>query len=789
MSKSNKNDSLLPILSQDHLPEIVAHFTDTSVKFIEKLDLLENDNWLGDIPFGKLLGLFVKKLVQIEDVNKALQQAVGKSYFYAFLNALQYNNLTPEISLEALQHTYGLIQNYYSQQPTVADQFDIDDYHENEVVRQYQTPLYYLMQHSNLSRSQQVAVEQYLKMRAKQHFLALMEKSEIVFQKLRLYLKSDSYAEMKEVLKKEAYRNQLKGYYTEPVWGDTEGMRLMDIYVEPHFEVHSYCFDKDDERIRSRSDNFIKVEYKPQSLHYFVDDWLHRKQVLELQSEKSNILFLFGYPGQGKTSFCKRLLFDTYTGDKALDKALHLIRLRDIGNVGDLLKNPAHVLREHIDEERDTKEKLSKKKFLKSVWLLDGLDELHQQNNLPQSSIENFCVKLIDLAAHNEHLQIIVTSRFGYIDLKRLKKEEALLLQLQTFNLEQQLQWLDNYQRFYPNCKLTPQKLQSIHQGEDEKYERLQELTNQPILLQMLASSDYEIDEDAYLTDIYQKLFSIVIDRKWEKSKLRKIKGLQPAVLHAFLQDIAFEIFQSPHEYLHKSRVEQLPYVKRFKAQLQENHLNSVLKGLMLAFYMKEVPRHTEDARPQEERNYDYAIEFLHKSLQEYLTAEKIWRDLKKIFLDKEEEYGFKEYRLADGLPVLRELSKLFAAKRLSKEIMGYLIEIIQKDKNQKARNELAKRLHQNMSYLIQHDYLHRYEASQKPATAPIRQSMNVFYGHWMVLMYLKIEPDNYLDFEEEKVKKQWLYLLKCLLAESPPPPPEPRYTKPKRSKSSWRRP
>ncbi len=771
MPKNNKNkNSLLPILSKDNLPEIISTFTDTSIKVIEKLDLLKNDSWLGDIPFGKLLGFFVKKLVKIEDVDKALQQAVAKSYFYTFLNAVQANNLSPQITAEELLHTYRLIQNYYAKQPTKAALFDINDYLENEVVQNYQLPVYYLMQHSDLSAGQQTAVEQYMAVWAKHDFLKLIEESEIVFDKFRKYLKSDSYAEMREVLKKEAYKNRLKNQYCEPVWGDEQGMRLVDIYVEPHFEVHSYCFDKGDSRVGHRSDNFVKVDYPPKSLHYFVDDWLHRKKPLALQSEKSNILFLFGYPGQGKTSFCKRLLFDTYTGDKALSKPLHFIRLRDISAVGDLLKNPTNVLKEHIDDERDTKEKLSKKQFMRSIWLLDGLDELHQQNNLPQTSIENFCLDLIELAANHDELQIIVTSRFGYIDLKRLKKEEALLLQLQTFSLEQQLQWLNNYQRFYPNCKLSAEKLQSIHEGFDKKYKRLQELTNQPILLQMVASSNYLIDEDAHITDIYSQLFSIVINRKWAKNKLRKIKGLQPSVLHAFLQDIAFEIFQSPNEYLHKSQIEQLPYIKRFKAQLQEGNLNSVLKGLMLAFYMKEVPRHAEDLLPQEEKNYDYAIEFLHKSLQEYLTAEKIWRDLKKIFLEQKEEYGFVEYRLQDGLPFLRELSKLFAAKRLSEEIMGYLIEIIQKDTDVKQKEDLIERLHKNMPFLIQHDYLYSYEASQKSATSPITQSMNVFYGHWMVLMHLKEESDNYLDFGEENVKKRWVYLLRCMVSETSPP-------------------
>ncbi len=74
--------------------------------------------------------------------------------------------------------------------------------------------------------------------------------------------------------RKKRYEAALKNLYREPVWGDTQGMTLEAIYVEPHFQVHSYCF-KDGSY---RSDNFQDVNYPPKSIHYFVDDWLHGKK-------------------------------------------------------------------------------------------------------------------------------------------------------------------------------------------------------------------------------------------------------------------------------------------------------------------------------------------------------------------------------------------------------------------------------------------------------------------------------------------------------------------------------
>ncbi len=64
-------------------------------------------------------------------------------------------------------------------------------------------------------------------------------------------------------------------------------------------------------------------------------------------------------------------------------------------------------------------------------------------------------------------------------------------------------------------------------------------------------------------------------------------------------------------------------------------------------------------------------------------------------------------YKLKNEAPILQLLNQLFAKKRLSKEILGYLIEIIQRESDPKLKDELLKRLHQNMPYLIQHDYLY----------------------------------------------------------------------------------
>ncbi len=103
-----------------------------------------------------------------------------------------------------------------------------------------------------------------------------------------------------------------------------------------------------------------------------------------------------------------------------------------------------------------------------------------------------FCRLILSDIKDSPHLKVIITSRYGYINLERLRSEKSLIIQLNEFTLNQQKNWLDIFRRFHPETPLTKNKLEQIHNSDTAIY--LKELIGQPILLHMIASLEAKID-------------------------------------------------------------------------------------------------------------------------------------------------------------------------------------------------------------------------------------------------------------------------------------------------------
>jgi len=168
--------------------------------------------------------------------------------------------------------------------------------------------------------------------------------------------------------------------------------------------------------------------------------------------------------------------------------------------------------------------------------------------------------------------------------------------------------------------------------------------------------------------------------------------------------------------------------------------LKSNLKGVMVSFYFKEVKKDEDDFNP-EEKNEQYAIEFLHKSLMEYMVASYIYDYFKDNFLETKRSSG--KYIIDDGKEALKELWYLFHQKRISYEVTNNLIEII-KEKEQITNAELAKRFDVFLPYLIEKDFLYE---STIGNNNPINKAKNTFYGFWQVICNL--DDKNHMPEDE----------------------------------------
>lgn len=425
----------------------------------------------------------------------------------------------------------------------------------------------------------------------------------------------------------------------------------------------------------------------------------------------------------------------------SLSKDVILIKLKNIKEPNDLKnKSFKEIVKENTRLEIDNLDNY--------IVVLDGLDELAMKTGLSTSDIELICQKF-----SRESTTIIITTRHGYLNFDTLNEDNISVLELKELDKTQQLSWLEKYKTTYPNIKLSSEIIEKFHKDEDK---HILELINQPILLHMIAKMDIENIEELSKTTLYSEFFEILIKRKWEKDAhtLSKLKGLDQEeyskVLKNMLKELAFHIFNSEYEYIQKYEFEKLESVKELQGLLAEKNnnesLKSNLKGVMVSFYFKEIKK-VEESNP-EERNEHYAIEFLHKSLMEYMVASYIYDYLKDNFLETKSSSG--KYIIDDGKNALEKLWYLFHQKRISDEVTNNLIEII-KEKEQSTNDELSKRFDIFLPYFIEKDFLYE---SNIGNNNPIRKAKNTFYGFWQVMCNL----DDKNHMPKDKNLKQKLF-------------------------------
>lgn len=540
-----------------------------------------------------------------------------------------------------------------------------------------------------------------------------------------------------------------------PVLNNDKNMTLNDIYIEPTFKFLSSHVKKEKDSYKQ----FSTVKNN-QSIHSFIYSYLNNKSSCnneQFQSKNSNIVLILGQPGQGKSSFSKKFMFDYISKIFDTKEQVFLLRLRDISNSSHLLDNPIDSLAEKLNKIIGFTPNLEEE----TILLLDGLDELTMKEQLVSSKIDDFLETLISCLKDYPKLKLIITSRTLYVNLEKLEKrlkDDILTLHLKAFDLEKQKLWLEKYKEFYPYATLSNEILDELHKN---KTNHILELIAQPILLHMIAELNLSKDDLTNNTNrakIYDEMFTSIINRKWENDrKHENLKGIEPDDIRELLREIAFAIYKSDFEYIHKSKLEKLAFVKDFYENLEidinknAEELDGILKGVLISFYFQEVNKNSED---DVDDSNNYAIEFLHKSLQEYLVAEKIYDEvLRLIDKDRKNKYSKKDYK-----EVLKIVWELFSSKTISLEIQNYLIEII-RNGNQEQNIELAKRMASFLSELFEKDFIYQYNLDTDVNI--MQKTFDVFLGYWIVLTNLNLN-ENFIDKGfGEKFNKYIAYILK----------------------------
>lgn len=530
-------------------------------------------------------------------------------------------------------------------------------------------------------------------------FHKLLEVRNVVFKPLNDELAQQSYQEQRKLFARETHRRHVIAKYHERVMDNTFGMHLADIYQAPAFAIHRKCLQRDTDEM------FVTVPDAPEDLHGALLRLLAGNTLVE-HVHWTRIALLLGGPGQGKSSFCKRLAVDAQ--DRFADRPVYTVLLRHLRDFVDLPRNPLKVLQADVDHHYPGE---AAPDFHRCLLILDGLDELVMRGDFRQEQVDKFLRELDRQCEDHQDMRVFITSRYGVTNPDEWPARDVLVLQLKPFDLALQQRWLQAYRAFDGQTTLDEARLKAIHA--DTQAEHLRELLGQPILLYMVAQSHIDLSVGTSRASIYDQLFTTLIERKWDKGQLEATRIWQDkSSIRRALQDVAMAIFQTGETFASREDLEAALREKAWWRRLSEQGWRNPLDGLMVAFYLQEIA--------QADR---YAVEFLHKSLMEYLVAEKILRLLQQHF-------GPDTDATADDQ--LRKLNRWFGQSCLPLEVQRHFADIASVMEKQD-KDDLAAEMAGYLGRFLERQFL-----AVLPSLKPIYSALNTFYGYWHCMQALQ---------------------------------------------------
>ncbi|MBE9006073.1 pentapeptide repeat-containing protein [Fortiea sp. LEGE XX443] len=348
------------------------------------------------------------------------------------------------------------------------------------------------------------------------------------------------------------------------------------------------------------------------------------------------LMFIQGGPGRGKSVFCR--MFADW-----VRQHLHpvwtpiLIRLRDIEEFQASLEE---TLRSRIKEDfAQSDDGWLTDTNTRFIFILDGFDELRIERGNNQS-VERFLrqVGTFQNDCHESkamgHRVIITGRQMALHSIDRLPSNLERV-EIAEMDVELQKQWFDKWYRKFPNNK-TLDFMDFLVKPENKKScpQQIQELAKEPLLLYMLTAMhrDDTLDinkfEQATETEakilVYEQALNWVLNRQRADDRHPdlnyELTRQHPEALRRILAEAAVCVVQSGGEsasmQMVKTRLQQDDEAKELIAKAEKELGEEALKTALGAFYLKS--------------NDHGGVEFFHKSIREFLCAERIKQSLEE---------------------------------------------------------------------------------------------------------------------------------------------------------------
>lgn len=709
------------------------------------------------VPVGKIVEVVIKKIIDKGDPDDAYRSLVISAYFASYLAAVdarKWRDVFPKDKSDII----GLGKDNLNK----AEEFSLETFTDSPLFKEMQTATRALLERNKFPKDEISRIEKYIETHFRATYYKILDDRSETYASYQKYLKNRG-PEERLLWLLGRYRSKLKSLYEEPILDDSP-IALSHLYVKPNYKTNRNSFrqNKRKNEINLFEEEPYNIDTYPYNLHDYIKNWLSQSYWTTYQTpkgeNKNSMLILFGQPGQGKTSFCKRVLHDILS--KNPNENICYVRLRDIKQPRGLLADPLKVLYEHIKTDiRGFEENVDWKEsdFAQSFLILDGLDELKLCDGFNANHIEAFCIEIykeLNQERYNKKMRVLLTSRLGYLELENIGQYYPLVLQIDTLTENQQVEWVDNYRKYDDNIKLNEDIVREL-----QYEEHIRELLEQPVLLHMVATANLDVTQAQSKITLYASLFDVLIERNYAQGPSPNLQELRPQKrkFRHFIQIVALQIYQSNKHCINKEELLKLIIEYEFNELLGKGtELKNSIKGVMMAFYFQQT------ADGMQAGNNNFAVEFYHKSLMEFLVAECIFEEITK--LGKLDEFGEDEFNRKN---VCETLFKLLSPKALSNEVvenLNLLFEVGREgyadEKLKDTRMRLGKKLQKTTPYLLERQMIPDNVGAEVQL---IEKGITTFDGLLKIFSCLSPEINFQGLFQEQDTKTRFFQLTALL--------------------------
>jgi len=397
------------------------------------------------------------------------------------------------------------------------------------------------------------------------------------------------------------------------------------------------------------------------------------KDILNDPHKQTQVMFIQGGPGRGKSVFC-RMFADL------VRQQLHpiwtpvLIRLRDIPKLQPSFRE---TLREAVQADFAARDDgWLTDRNTRFLFLLDGFDELVMEGRT--SGLEEFlkqvgqfqqdCQRSKDMGH-----QVLITGRsLALHSIERFMPHNLERVEIQPMDEELQNRWFANWGKLV-GAEQT--YLMGILQ--DKRLpDQLRELAREPLLLYLLAAMHRDgelrlemfegVDGARAKILIYEKTLDWVLTKQRPDWLNRQLTAMETEGLRRILEEAALCVVQSGGECaameMVKERIKDNDFAAGLIRDAQERLGDDALKNALAAFYLQ--PAKDDKGG---------SVEFAHKSFSEFLFAQRLKESLEEWTVPGRRSEEF----LVKNAQMYWEIYDLLGYGGLTPEIVEYLMGLL----------------------------------------------------------------------------------------------------------------